>query len=75
MNGKGTVRLEFRAYLGAPESHGAVVITGPFNFTKGAEHDNAENLLVIQSKDLAAQYTRNWEVHTAHADPYEGRGR
>jgi phosphatidylserine/phosphatidylglycerophosphate/cardiolipin synthase-like enzyme len=33
---------------------GAVVITGSFNFTKGAEHDNAENLLIIRSKDLAA---------------------
>lgn len=52
---------------------GAVVITGSFNFTKGAEHDNAENLLVIQSRDLAAQYTWNWEAHAAHADPYEGR--
>lgn len=54
---------------------GSVVITGSFNFTKGAEHDNAENLLVIRSKELAAQYTRNWEAHAAHADPYEGRGR
>ena len=53
----------------------AVVITGSFNFTKGAEHDNAENLLVIQSKDLAAQYTRNWEAHATHSEPYEGRGR
>ncbi len=75
MNGKGTVRLEFRAYLGAPESHGAVVITGSFNFTKGAEHDNAENLLVIRSPALAAQYARNWEVHAAHSEPYAGRGR
>jgi phosphatidylserine/phosphatidylglycerophosphate/cardiolipin synthase-like enzyme len=52
---------------------GAVVITGSFNFTKGAEHENAENLLVIQSRDLAAQYTWNWEAHAAHADAYEGR--
>jgi phosphatidylserine/phosphatidylglycerophosphate/cardiolipin synthase-like enzyme len=52
---------------------GAVVITGSFNFTKGAEYDNAKNLLVIRSKELAAQYTRNWEAHAAHADPYEGR--
>ena len=22
---------------------------------------------------LAAQYTRNWEAHAAHADPYGGR--
>jgi hypothetical protein len=75
MNGKGTVRLEFRAYLGTPESYGAVVITGSFNFTKGAEYDNAENLLVIRSKQLAAQYTRNWEAHAGHSEPYAGRGR
>ncbi len=42
---------------------------------KGAEHDNAENLLVIRSKELAAQYTRNWGAHAAHSEPYEGRGR
>jgi phosphatidylserine/phosphatidylglycerophosphate/cardiolipin synthase-like enzyme len=52
---------------------GAVVITGSFNFTKGAEHDNAENLLIIRSKDLAAQYTRNWEAHAGHSELYEGR--
>jgi phosphatidylserine/phosphatidylglycerophosphate/cardiolipin synthase-like enzyme len=52
---------------------GEVVITGSFNFTKGAEYDNAENLLVIRSPALAAQYAQNWEAHAAHADPYEGR--
>jgi phospholipase D-like protein len=41
---------------------GAVVITGSCIFTKSAEHDNAENLLVIRSRELAVQYTRNWEV-------------
>ena len=54
---------------------GAVVITGSFNFTKGAEYENAENLLVIHSPALAAQYTRNWEAHAGHSEPYEGRGR
>jgi phosphatidylserine/phosphatidylglycerophosphate/cardiolipin synthase-like enzyme len=54
---------------------GAVVITGSFNFTKGAEPDNAENLLVIQGKDLAAQYTRNWDTHAEYSVPYVGRGR
>ncbi len=34
---------------------GAVVITGSFNFTKAAETQNAENLLVIRSKELAAR--------------------
>jgi phosphatidylserine/phosphatidylglycerophosphate/cardiolipin synthase-like enzyme len=54
---------------------GAVVITGSFNFTKAAEMQNAENLLVIRSKELAAQYTRNWEDHAKHSEPYAGRGR
>jgi len=54
---------------------GATVITGSFNFTKAAEEKNAENLLVIQSRELAAQYVRYWEMHAAHAEPYAGRGR
>ena len=52
---------------------GAVVITGSFNFTKHAEENNAENLLVIRSPDLAAKYTANWKVHAEHSDPYAGR--
>ncbi len=51
----------------------AVVLTGSFNFTKAAETQNAENLLVIRSPALAAQYTRNWEAHATHSDPYDGR--
>jgi phosphatidylserine/phosphatidylglycerophosphate/cardiolipin synthase-like enzyme len=52
-----------------------VVITGSFNFTEGAEHDNAENLLVIRSRELAARYTENWDTHALHSEPYTGRGR
>jgi phosphatidylserine/phosphatidylglycerophosphate/cardiolipin synthase-like enzyme len=52
-----------------------VVITGSFNFTEGAEHDNAENLLVIRSRDLAARYAENWDTHALHSEPYLGRGR
>jgi phosphatidylserine/phosphatidylglycerophosphate/cardiolipin synthase-like enzyme len=29
-----------------------VVVTGSFNFTKAAEEKNAENLLIIRSKDI-----------------------
>lgn len=36
------------------------VITGSFNFTKAAQFKNAENVLVIQDKSLAAAYTANW---------------
>lgn len=35
---------------------GAVVVTGSFNFTKAAENNNAENLLVIQDSGLAERY-------------------
>lgn len=37
----------------------ATVITGSFNFTKAAEEKNAENLLVIKSDKLAAEYIKN----------------
>jgi hypothetical protein len=52
---------------------GVTVITGSFNFTKNAEENNAENLLVIRSPDLAAKYAANWKVHADHSDPYAGR--
>jgi phosphatidylserine/phosphatidylglycerophosphate/cardiolipin synthase-like enzyme len=52
---------------------GATVITGSFNFTKAAENNNAENLLVVRSPELAAQYAANWKVHADHSGPYTGR--
>ena len=52
-----------------------VVITGSFNFTEAAEHDNAENLLVIRSRGLAARYAESWDAHAVHSEPYTGRGR
>ena len=42
---------------------GETVITGSFNFTKAAEDNNAENLLVIHDKKLAERYTKNWQEH------------
>jgi phosphatidylserine/phosphatidylglycerophosphate/cardiolipin synthase-like enzyme len=47
-----------------------VVITGSFNFTGGAELRNAENLLVIHDRALAAQYADNWRAHRAHSEPW-----
>jgi len=52
---------------------GQTVITGPFNFTKAAEERNAENLLVLRSKELAKIYTENWEKHREHSEPYRPR--
>ena len=51
---------------------GEVVITGSFNFSHNAEENNAENLLVLRSKELAARYTANWQEHFKHSEPYEG---
>jgi phosphatidylserine/phosphatidylglycerophosphate/cardiolipin synthase-like enzyme len=50
-----------------------IVITGSFNFTKAAEEKNAENVLIIKSKELASQYLMNWSKHKNHSDSYSGR--
>ena len=49
------------------------VITGSFNFTKAAEEKNAENLLIIKSKELAKVYMENWYKHREHSEAYGGR--
>jgi phosphatidylserine/phosphatidylglycerophosphate/cardiolipin synthase-like enzyme len=49
---------------------GETVITGSFNFTTSAEERNAENLLVIRDRALAAQYASNWRTHRTHARPF-----
>ncbi len=40
---------------------GKTVITGSFNFSKSADEDNDENLLIIDSAELAAQFTTEFE--------------
>jgi phosphatidylserine/phosphatidylglycerophosphate/cardiolipin synthase-like enzyme len=50
-----------------------IVITGSFNFTKAAEEKNAENLLILRSKDLARGYMDNWYRHKDHSEPYSAR--
>lgn len=52
---------------------GDTVITGSFNFTTAAERRNAENLLVIHDRALAARYTENWRAHAEHSARYVGR--
>jgi phosphatidylserine/phosphatidylglycerophosphate/cardiolipin synthase-like enzyme len=47
-----------------------IVITGSFNFTKAAEENNAENLLIIKSNDLPRIYLENWEKHKDHPQGY-----
>ena len=52
---------------------GETVITGSFNFTKAAEESNAENLLILRSPKLAAQYSTSLLEHREHSLPYAGR--
>ena len=47
-----------------------IVVTGSFNFTKAAEERNAENLLIVCSKELAARYVDNWRIHQRHSTPF-----
>ena len=54
---------------------GETVITGSFNFTRAAEENNAENLLVIHDKKLAERYIKNWLDHAQHSEVYVGRTR
>jgi phosphatidylserine/phosphatidylglycerophosphate/cardiolipin synthase-like enzyme len=52
---------------------GKTVITGSFNFTKAAEENNAENLLIIHDRKLALLYIKNWQEHERHSEVYVGR--
>ena len=54
------------------DSH--TILTGSFNFTKAAEENNAENLVVIDDAALAEKYTVNFQKHLAHSEKYEGKG-
>jgi phosphatidylserine/phosphatidylglycerophosphate/cardiolipin synthase-like enzyme len=48
---------------------GQTVITGSFNFTRAAEENNAENLVLIHNPAIAEEYVQNWTSHAAHAQP------
>lgn len=48
-----------------------IVLTGSFNFTKAAEENNAENLLVLNDPVLAKRYAENWLAHQSHSESYE----
>ena len=48
----------------------AQVITGSYNFTRAAQHKNAENVVFISGNDaLVRQYAANWQRHQAHSQP------
>ncbi|OAI40740.1 hypothetical protein AYO40_04330 [Planctomycetaceae bacterium SCGC AG-212-D15] len=45
-----------------------VVITGSFNFTNQAEHENAENLLILRGNSaLINSYYQSFQTHKAHS--------
>jgi len=44
-----------------------IVIMGNFNFTKAAETNNVENLLIIESSELTRIYLYNQEKHRQHS--------
>ena len=47
-----------------------IVITGSYNFTWGAQHLNAENLLIIRNHPrVAERYVANWMRHHSGAKP------
>jgi phosphatidylserine/phosphatidylglycerophosphate/cardiolipin synthase-like enzyme len=51
---------------------GGTIITGSFNFTRSAETENTENLLIITGRPkLYAAYAKNFAEHFAHARPYK----
>jgi phosphatidylserine/phosphatidylglycerophosphate/cardiolipin synthase-like enzyme len=46
------------------------VITGSLNYTKGSEEKNAENIVILHSKEVAEKYFKNWQAHYEHSIDY-----
>lgn len=44
-----------------------LVLTGSFNFTFEAEHSNAENIVSLRGKDVAA-FVANFQLHAGHSE-------
>mgnify|MGYP006285920203 CR=1 FL=1 len=52
-------------------SHHPVVVTGSYNFTWGAQHMNAENLLIFRdNRSLTERFAKNWERHWQQSIPF-----
>ncbi|MFA6222675.1 MAG: phospholipase D family protein [Desulfomonilaceae bacterium] len=49
------------------------VVTGSFNFTRAADEQNAENVLIIKSAELAKLYLANWQDHRRHSEIFKSR--
>jgi phospholipase D len=48
----------------------ATAITGSFHFRAAAQKGNAENLLVLNDRELADQYLANWACQRAASVTY-----
>jgi phosphatidylserine/phosphatidylglycerophosphate/cardiolipin synthase-like enzyme len=46
------------------------VLTGSFDFNKASEQAIADNLLVVESPQLAELYRENWLRHRGHSETY-----
>jgi phosphatidylserine/phosphatidylglycerophosphate/cardiolipin synthase-like enzyme len=49
---------------------GRTVITGSMNFSTSSDEMNGENLLIMDSPELARAFTENWKSHRSHSAPY-----
>ncbi len=47
-----------------------IVFTGSFDFNKASEQTIADNLLVVESPELAILYRNNWLKHREHSETY-----
>ena len=53
---------------------GRTLMTGSFNFTRAAEEDNAENLLVLRDHPrLQSAYEENFRKHLEHVESFDAR--
>lgn len=50
-----------------------IVITGSYNFTHGAQHKNAENILIINSSEIANKYRHNWHKRFQKSHHIDGQ--
>ena len=46
------------------------VITGSFNFTKNADYNNVENVVIIDDRNIANKYLMNWTERQSNSTMY-----
>lgn len=48
----------------------ATVVTGSFNFTRAAQYNNTENVLIVNDVKLAKKYLQNWQYRQGISEPF-----